>query len=1341
MALDISLNKQSAADETTTDARPRARSATDARSTVRRVLMPLASLKFTVVLFALAIFLVFTGTLVQKQLDIWQVIRGWFRVDVNQLFTADFPWLNLREMFVRIPLNIFCIDMFFPSSVWKDGPPQTSLGIWFPRGWLIGLFMGINLLAAHTVRFSIQAKGSRLWAGLGILALGGLATWGSVVSGSSDDGIIGEAIISWEVLWKLMLLALTATAFAAGAAAFLLEKHRLVERVAAAATALICGGLLVYALIAEGGAMLVKPEGMRILWQLAKGGGAGLILFAGCWLVFKKRAGIVLLHAGIGLMFLYEFKVGLQHEEAHMTLLQGTRSNWVQDLRATELAFTKHGTTEDEVTIVPESLLEKSDVPLDNENLKQLPFSVRVVKFIKNSALRPLRKGESSPATAGYGLAYTADELAPSTGTDNDSAVDAPAMYVELIPKSGKPETYLVSHHLTARFWEQPETPAETVEFDGAKYDLELRHKRTYKPYTIEALEVKQDQYVGGEKAKGYSSNVRVLAPKMNIDREVLIYMNNPMRFAGETFYQSSYSETPIGNMTTFSVVENSGWMLPYVSCMIVAVGMLAQFGIVLLRFLSRAQTEPAAVVSAAGARSIASPQPVDREEAAQGKKKPKNKGSFAPVPRSEPEAETASFLRRHWVTIAVVAGVALINAMLAMPPKPDARGMKLAEFGKLPVAYDSRVKPMDALARNAMTRMLDKQSFKLDYTDRKAKSQSALRWVLDLTTGEEAAKDYQIIRIENDELPKALGLEHVPNLSYSWNEIVAKERPAADSPTGQPMTELEAQVAMVQKRTEERAKDRTPDAWDREVMKVAERMQIFRDFERAFDDAARGLKDDLTLNAKGEKDEDPEFRATMTLTARALMLADIDRQRRKPPMPVPLADGSWTTVAEATLLRYVQAPAHAAQVATIEKNLAADLAKQKAEVAMFDRMFGDGQVPPALADERVSRGVRVIGMERLKKFFDTHREPGKQLGPRGEKFLSILDAYKAGDAAAFNTAVAEYRDMIVASPPSEYDVERRDWEAFMLRSEPFFWNAWMYLVAFCFAAGAWLGYRNLLNRVSFWIIASTFVVNTAALILRMYVTERPPVTNLYSSAVFIGWAAVLLGLILEAVYKNGFGNVVAALSGFGSLMVAWLLTRQGDDTIQPLEAVLDTTFWLATHVTCITIGYSTTYIAGLLGMLYVVRGVATPNLSQDEGKEIARMIYGTLCFALFFSFVGTVLGGLWADDSWGRFWGWDPKENGALIIVLWNALILHARWDGMVKDRGLAVLAVVGNITTSWSWFGVNQLGVGKHSYGFNDNLMAVMTWFTLASLLIAGLGMLPKTRWWSGAKLQPAK
>jgi len=124
-------------------------------------------------------------------------------------------------------------------------------------------------------------------------------------------------------------------------------------------------------------------------------------------------------------------------------------------------------------------------------------------------------------------------------------------------------------------------------------------------------------------------------------------------------------------------------------------------------------------------------------------------------------------------------------------------------------------------------------------------------------------------------------------------------------------------------------------------------------------------------------------------------------------------------------------------------------------------------------------------------------------------------------------------------------------------------------------------------------------------------------------------------------------------------------------------------------------------------------------------------MIYGIVCFATLFSFVGTVLGGIWADQSWGRFWGWDPKENGALIIVLWNALILHARWGGLIRERGLVNCAVIGNIVTSWSWFGVNMLGIGLHSYGFTDAAFRWLMLFVASQIAFIVLGLLPVRMW----------
>jgi ABC-type transport system involved in cytochrome c biogenesis permease subunit len=344
--------------------------------------------------------------------------------------------------------------------------------------------------------------------------------------------------------------------------------------------------------------------------------------------------------------------------------------------------------------------------------------------------------------------------------------------------------------------------------------------------------------------------------------------------------------------------------------------------------------------------------------------------------------------------------------------------------------------------------------------------------------------------------------------------------------------------------------------------------------------------------------------------------------------------------------------------------------------------------------------------------------------------FSTIISAYGKGDAVDFNRAVAKYNSLLQSRKPPDFDARKIAYEQLFNRIQMFSTARTLYVLAFVLVSASWLGWRAPLNRAAFWMILLTFVLHTRGLEGRIYISGRPPVTNLYSAAVFIGWGAVLLGRALERFSRMGIGNIVSSVAGYCTLWIASLLGKDGD-TFTVLQAVLDTQFWLATHVVCITLGYATTFVAGLLGLIYVIGGVFTRALSADSRHELSRMIYGVLCFAIFFSFVGTVLGGLWADDSWGRFWGWDPKENGALIIVLWNALVLHARWDGMVKDRGLAVLAIGGNIAVGWSMFGVNELGAGLHSYGFTDGVAQALAAFVVSQVLAIAIGSLPKRLW----------
>lgn len=349
------------------------------------------------------------------------------------------------------------------------------------------------------------------------------------------------------------------------------------------------------------------------------------------------------------------------------------------------------------------------------------------------------------------------------------------------------------------------------------------------------------------------------------------------------------------------------------------------------------------------------------------------------------------------------------------------------------------------------------------------------------------------------------------------------------------------------------------------------------------------------------------------------------------------------------------------------------------------------------------------------------------QSNPNTRAVAEILLAYKQGKPEEFNRKVADYRDSLEKVYGA--DLKKTDFEVFFNHFEPFYQCAVLYGLVLVLACLSWIGFSEPLNKAAFWLAGLTVIVHTWALIARMYIQGRPPVTNLYSSAVFIGWGCVLLCLVLERIYRNGLGNAVAGVTGLATLIIAHHLAASGD-TLEMMQAVLDTNFWLATHVTIITLGYTATFVAGFLGVAYILMGVANA-LTRDRIKTLSQMIYGVVCFAMLLSFTGTVLGGIWADQSWGRFWGWDPKENGALMIVIWNALILHARWGGMIKQRGLANLAIAGNMVTGWSYFGTNQLGVGLHAYGFNNTLATGLTifWGLMGACIL--IGLLPLGCW----------
>ena len=1190
---------------------------------IRSALKPLASMKLTVVLFALSVFLVFAGTLVQTRMGIWQVMDVYFR--------SWFAWIEFKSFFppAWIPgLVSKAWQPFFMDFPGKGAPLQ---GFYFPGGFLIGSLMAINLLAAHLLRFTFQAKGPRLYCGWGVIGLGCIATYLVITGGSNPDGIQGEPFFTWGTLWWMMKFGLASLSVAGAYTASRMPDDRKLERVLLQSGS-VAVGLLTAWLFYEANRVQLGDDSMRILWQLIQATLAGVVLLVGCVLAFNKRAGIVLLHGGVGLMMLAEIVVTVRAKESQMYIVEGETQDHSSDTRTPEIAvISSADAKEDRVVAIPRNFLQVGKTIQHPD----LPFDIEVLSYYVNSEMRALKPGEKTFATAGLGLRRTVDEVPQFNGVDGSGRVDQPAAFIRL-KKKGTQES--LGTYLTAVSHSRVEVP-ESITVDGKPYSFLMRFEHIYRPYSIQLNEFRHDTYPGTTVAKDFTSQVTISDPERKEEREARIWMNNPLRYRGETFYQSEHTIDPITGkkMTVLQVVSNTGWMIPYVSCMIVVVGMMYQFSLTLLRFLKRrasqsklAALQPVAVKSKAGKRSFEVP--------------------------TQPAAGWAGW----WLP----AGVTVIFAFWLLgharvPEHKSAATFDFEKFGRIPIVAQGRLKPIDALARSSLRIVSDREEITTD----DGKKISATQWLLDLMANPPESAKHKVLYIDLQQLVDFFDLKRVPRHRYSILEIMPKFRKFQDE------IKKAASLSVNEQ-----------DTYQQNLMKLADRVRVIDHLSQAFQ-----VSPDFP--AVPEQEEFERDRAAADAKLQSLLqfmkFEDARMAEIKAPRVIPGKSEDKPGVKKSPNATGIEG--WQAYCLALEKNIV--LAKI-------------GSKPdPLLVD-----------------------------------WLTMLTDYRDNKPEEFNKRVDKYLAQVNGDPAFGTHPARTDFEAFFNHFSPYYYLAWFYLFAFIVTALGWLKWPQFFNRTALLMVIFGFLVHTWALYARMYISGRPPVTNLYTTAIFIGWGAILLGIAFEILFKHGIGNVISTVAGAATLCIAHNLAADGDaDTFGILQAVLDTQFWLATHVVTINLGYATTFVSGCLGIIYILRGVLTPSMTPEIGKDITRMMYGTLCFGMLFSFFGTVLGGLWGDVSWGRFWGWDPKENGALLIVLWTALILHARWDGWVKDRGFAVLAVGGNIWTAWSWFGVNQLGVGLHAYGKTEGTLERLGMFFLSQFIVIGLGMLPLSYWWS--------
>jgi ABC-type transport system involved in cytochrome c biogenesis permease subunit len=950
-----------------------------------------------------------------------------------------------------------------------------------------------------------------------------------------------------------------------------------------------------------------------------------------------KRSGVWLAHAGIILLFVGEAITREFQIEQQMSITEGSSSDFAIDSRHYELAFieTVDNGASERVTVVPAKTLLRAIKQKRRITNPDLPVDVQPLKYYPNSKLMNLDNPDAgkyeNPATVQSGTLAVAVPLAEVSGVD-DKERDFPSAYVSLLKKG--------TDEVVGVYFVSPLLKDQTLSSEGHTYAVTLRNTEYPKPYSLTLTKFDYEQYTGTTMAKNYTSHLTLDDPERGVHRQVVVSMNNPLRYRGETFYQHQFNQTPETKQTVLQIVRNPGWFLPYVACSMVALGLLFHFLYYLIRYLLRTTAKPTDAAA---------------------------------------EPDRQSGLIRYGIPLGIVAFGSLFLLSKAIP-RPSPGPLDLKSIARLPVVDRGRVKPLDTVARTCLRKISGQE----EYEAADGKTYPAIKWFLDASITPPGSKgpawEAKVIRIDNDQVQAMLGLARRKGSRYSLDEISSK------------IDLLQSAVDKVSPR---------PDMAKRKVSEATEN-QVNRFFESG--------------------DRDVFGAQAMEVAQRVEVYTRICQQRVPLTLP-PTGDLEWRSFGE------VRDDADRFAIRSVLE----ELGIRPQDISKIDEEQSE------LIQTRVDeRRMRALASD-----------------PYTIQYLEMMRAYRHEKPAAFDKAVDDFRTA-TADGTSASQRAAVGFEVFLNEFAPAYQVLYLYVLALVCGLTGWLfaganpALADSLRRGTFWLLVFTFAVHIFALVARMYLMDRwfVFVTNLYSSAVYIGCGAVGMGLILERIFPIGLGNIVAATIGGVTGIIAHGLAASGEDTLEMMQAVLDTNFWLATHVSTVTFGYAATYFAALLGLAYVIIGVFSPSLGKpgsvringvikvtgkDLGDSLGQAMYGVICFATLLSFVGTVLGGIWADQSWGRFWGWDPKENGAVLIVIWNALILHARWCGLIKNRGTAVLTLVGGMITTWSWFGTNQLGAGLHNYGFRTDIAeaCTITWIVFFGFI--GVSLIPQRHWLS--------
>jgi len=575
---------------------------------------------------------------------------------------------------------------------------------------------------------------------------------------------------------------------------------------------------------------------------------------------------------------------------------------------------------------------------------------------------------------------------------------------------------------------------------------------------------------------------------------------------------------------------------------------------------------------------------------------------------------------------------------------KPSAGVEDLHGLARVAVLHEGRVKPFETFARHILLQLSGKRSFE---------GRSAVATVAEVLFAPESTVHWKIFLINNPEVAQGMGIAEEKHRHYSLKEL---------------QKGLHKLQTLVEKAS--KVPDAEQSLTDKEFLRVWSNVFLFVQLGHTLEFAMPSPSFSLRM---------PESRAALGL----------DEERTK--------FSFWELMAHA--------PAIARVLEGVGNRPPDERSGIETEViAVSQAMFLNSQtnqpspfkpIPP-LADE---------GMDWLSPS-EAVAHPEKLQAEHSllDLWVKGLQAYRGGDQKAFDSTMAGIGRKVEDRAPKIMAGTRFGIELPYQRIDPHFKALMIYWLALIGCFTFFLLRKRWIYRATLAVFLIGFLFHVGGILARILIMHRPPVSSLYETFPFVAAVAILASLVLEKFNRRGIGLLAASILGVILLSIANRYAAEGD-TLKMLVAVLNSNFWLSTHVICITIGYSACLLCGALGHVWLVRALLPGGQDKPERlKEIQKMIYGTLGFGLLFSFIGTVLGGIWADQSWGRFWGWDPKENGALLIVIWCVILFHARWWGRIRDLGMALGAVFGAIVVSLAWFGVNLLNVGLHSYGFTS-------------------------------------